>query len=29
LRGFEEIIPKEALFLLDEKELGIKLAGMP
>ena len=27
--GFSEIVPSEALSLLNEKEFGLKLAGMP
>ena len=29
LLGFQEIIPSDALHLLDEKDLGLKLSGMP
>lgn len=29
LLGFQEIIPAEALIFLDEKDLGLKLSGMP
>lgn len=28
IKGFNEIIPKEALVLFDEKELGMKLCGL-
>ena len=29
LLGFQEVVPSDALFLLDEKDLGLKLSGMP
>ena len=29
LLGFQEIIPSDAIYLLDEKDLGLKLSGMP
>ena len=29
IKGFEEIIPYEAMLLLNENELGLKLTGMP
>ena len=29
LQGLEEVVPKEALELLNEKELGLHLTGMP
>ena len=29
IQGIHEIIPAKAISLLDEKELGLKIAGMP
>ena len=29
IQGIHEIIPARAISLLDEKELGLKIAGMP
>jgi hypothetical protein len=29
IHGLEEIVPKEALIMLNEKELGLLLVGMP